>query len=90
MTRSLVAAGAIARGREAGRLLRSLLARCREDPAQEEAVIPAAWWSVRPMPGEEAHVLFRGAVLVRFRGPREEQAGAAEPLSPELAAALAE
>ena len=48
MTRSLVDSGAIARGREAGRLLRSLLARCREDPANEESIVPAAWWSVRP------------------------------------------
>jgi len=110
MTRSLVASGAIARGREAGRILRSLLTRCREDPAQEEAVIPGVWWSVRPVPaaaldrtdrtdrtdpsdqpGPDEQVLFRGAVLVRLRGRRVEEAGVLpEPLSPELAAALAE
>jgi ABC-type bacteriocin/lantibiotic exporter with double-glycine peptidase domain len=101
MTRSLVDAGAIARGREAGRLLRSLLARCREDPANEESAVPAAWWSVRPVPvdrtdppdpsDQEEQVLFRGAVLVRVRGrsPASE-AAAPQDLSPELAAALAE
>ena len=50
MTQSLIGSGAIARGREAGRLLRSLLARCREHPGNEESVVPVAWWSVRPAP----------------------------------------
>jgi len=94
MTRSLVGSKAIARGRESGRLLRSLLARCREDPANEESVVPAAWWSTRPAPGESPEhpeqVLFRGAVLVRVRGRRAAQEAAPQALSPELAAALAE
>lgn len=95
MTRSLVSSGALARGREAGRLLRSLLARCRENPETEESVVPAAWWSVRPAPSSpdpeaEEQVLFRGAVLVRIRGRRAPEEAAPEDLSPELAAALAE
>src|SRR6185436_5618932 len=55
MSRSLVDSGAIARGREAGRLLRALLARCRENPENEESVVPPAWWSVRPAPGVVEH-----------------------------------
>ncbi len=93
MTRSLVDSGAIARGREAGRLLRSLLVRCRENRETEESVVPAAWWSVRPadQPNQETEeqVLFRGAVLVRVRGRRAPASDEAA-LSPELAAALAE
>ena len=92
MTRTLVESGGLARGSEAGRLLRSLLARCRESPDAAEPAVPEAWWSVGPGPagadGEE-QVLFRGAVLVRARGRRAREAAAAQ-LSPELAAALAE
>ena len=54
-------------------------------------LIPARYWSVRPGPmddeGQE-QVLMRGAVLVRVRGKRSEPA--AEPLLPELAAAIQE
>jgi ABC-type bacteriocin/lantibiotic exporter with double-glycine peptidase domain len=95
MTRELVESGGISRGGEAGRLLRSLLARCRETATSEEPPVPEAWWSVRPAPADadgEEQVLFRGAVLVRVRGRRAPAAGAAAAaqLSPELAAALAE
>jgi ABC-type bacteriocin/lantibiotic exporter with double-glycine peptidase domain len=92
MTRALVDSGGLARGREAGRLLRSLVTRCREAPAAAESVVAATWWSARTGPaaadgGEQ--VLFRGAVLVRVRG---DGSGPADPakLSPELAAALSE
>jgi ABC-type bacteriocin/lantibiotic exporter with double-glycine peptidase domain len=54
-------------------------------------LIPPRYWSVRPGPvdddGQE-QVLMRGAVLVRVRGKRSEPA--AEPLLPELAAAIQE
>jgi len=93
MTRSLIDSGAFSRGREAGRLLGSLLARCREDPANEETVVPAAWWSVRPAPvgaGEEEQVLFRGAVLVRVHSRAQVSETIPQDLSPELAAALSE
>src|SRR4030095_160085 len=92
MTRSLVASGGLARGREAGRLLRSLLSRCREAPDDAEPAVPEAWWSVRPAPARpdgEEQVLFRGAVLVRGRGRGQTIADAAQ-LSTELAAALTE
>ncbi|HEV8581241.1 MAG TPA: ATP-binding cassette domain-containing protein [Thermoanaerobaculia bacterium] len=92
MTRSLVASGGLARGSEAGRLLRSLFSRSREAPEAAEPAVPEAWWSVRPAPagaeGEE-QVLFRGAVLVRVRGRSGASLDAAQ-LSPELAAALTE
>src|SRR6185295_8958994 len=94
MVRSLVASGGLGRGGEAGRLLRSLLSRCREAADSAEPAVPAAWWSVRPGPANEdgeEQVLFRGAVLVRVRGRRERgPETAAAQLSPELAAALAE
>jgi ATP-binding cassette subfamily B protein len=94
MVRAVVDAGGLARGREAERLVRSLLDRCRESPASDAPAVPAAWWSVWPdlaADGEE-RVSFRGAVLVRARGRRADASGDAEatPLSPELAAALAE
>ncbi len=93
MVRSLVASGGLGRGAEAGRLLRSLLVRCRETADSAEPAVPAAWWSVRPGPANEEgeeQVLFRGAVLVRVRGRRAPAAEATAQLSPELAAALAE
>jgi ABC-type bacteriocin/lantibiotic exporter with double-glycine peptidase domain len=95
MARSLVLSGALARGREAGRFLRSLLTRCREAPGGEESVIPESWWSVRPAssssdPKADEQVILRGAVLVRVRGRRAPGESVPEELSPELAAALAE
>jgi ATP-binding cassette subfamily B protein len=86
--------------------VRSFVARCREAPESAEAVVPEAYWSVVKKRGttdakdddtdehkNDEQVLFRGAVLVRVRGRRSAAAPAdAErpPLSPELAAALAE
>jgi ATP-binding cassette subfamily B protein len=66
--------------------------------------IPEVYWTVRPAPpgaDGEAHLLLRGAVLVRVRGRRlptgsqqqetpVEATSGLPPLSPELAAALAE
>ena len=95
MVRSLAGSGAVRQGRESAALLRSLLARCREaSPETETAVVPEAWWSVRPAPPDaegEEQVRFRGAVLVRARERRAPEAGPAlEKLSPELAAAVSE
>ena len=61
--------------------------------------IPAAYWSVQPIEGMPDHLLLKGAVLVRILGKlaagepeaqEESPAGAAEPLSPDLEAALKE
>ncbi|MFP5289315.1 MAG: cysteine peptidase family C39 domain-containing protein, partial [Thermoanaerobaculia bacterium] len=83
MTRSLVLSGALVRGREAVRFLRSLLTRCRETPGGEESLIPESWWSVRPTADEQ--VFLRGAVLVRVRGRRAPGEPVSDDLSPELA-----
>jgi ATP-binding cassette subfamily B protein len=93
---SLLQAGGLRRGRETTGVLQAIIERDRDETPGKEHVIPAAYWSVRSAaPGEngETQVIVRGAVLVRVRGRREaapEAVGEQEPLSPELAAALAE
>ena len=99
----LVRAGGLRRGQQAARALERLPSAIRRSRPICRG-IPAAYWSVRPAPpgpeGEE-QLLLRGAVLVRVRGRRlstiaagsakpSEHDGAPSPLSPELAAALAE
>lgn len=92
---ALVRSGGIRRGRDAGRLLESLVRRAREAPG-ESGPIPAACWSVHPVAtgAEEAEELrVRGAVLLRVRGLRAEgstPAGELHERSPDLAAALTE
>jgi ABC-type multidrug transport system fused ATPase/permease subunit len=89
---AVVRAGAIRRGRAAGRLVQSMV-----DQAQAGVVaIPESYWSVRPNPtaeGAEDDILLSGAVLLRFRGWRDEaaagaQAPAAANIPPDLANAL--
>jgi ABC-type bacteriocin/lantibiotic exporter with double-glycine peptidase domain len=88
---AVIVAGAIGRGRAAGRLVESMLAQARAGAV----AIPDGYWSVRPNPdttGPDDDVLLRGAVLLRFRGWRDEAAGAeaapAPPMPPDLANAL--
>lgn len=100
MTDSLVRAGGLRGGPEAARVLERLFENSR-NPAQDE-LIPAHYWPVRPLPlraDADDQLLLRGAVLVRVRGKREGASTAAaqacagtdaQPLSPELAAALNE
>jgi ATP-binding cassette subfamily B protein len=88
MTDALVKAGAIARGAEAGRLVRALVRSEREG----RRGIPEAYMAMRPAPpGEdgEPHAFLRGAILVHAGGTTE-RAKDAPPLSPELSLALAE
>jgi ATP-binding cassette subfamily B protein len=93
---SVVHAGGLRRGREAAGVLRALIERDRDETPGKGHVIPAAYWSVRPAVPEadsDEQVVIRGAVLIRVRGRRdglEDRPAAAEQLSPELAAALAE
>ncbi|MFL6236766.1 MAG: ATP-binding cassette domain-containing protein [Thermoanaerobaculia bacterium] len=92
MVRSVVDAGGLRRGRTAARVLGSVLEDARKTAGQPGGPVPDAYWTVRPGPPDEdggEQLLFRGAVLVRVRGRREERA-VAEGLSPELAAALSE
>ncbi|APR85661.1 Lipid A export ATP-binding/permease protein MsbA [Minicystis rosea] len=87
-TTAMVQSGAIARGREAGRVLRSLHAQAMDGDAD---AIPEAYWTARAAPpGDdgEPQVLLRGAVLIRVAGKRE--GAAAVPRSAELRAALRE
>ena len=87
---AVVQAGAIRRGREAGGLVRSMIARSQEGAVE----IPECYWSVRPNEGgADDEVLLRGAVLLRFRGWRADVASGAtaapsRPLAPDLAKAL--
>src|SRR6185437_11026741 len=86
-TAALVRSGAIARGREAGRVLLALHAAALAGDAD---AIPAPYWTARPAPPDAEgapQVMLRGAVLVRVSGRR---AGAGAPRSAELAAALRE
>jgi ABC-type multidrug transport system fused ATPase/permease subunit len=75
-THQLAAAGAVRRGRDAGRVLGALLDRADERAGVVPAVIPLACWSARPAlrAGDGAggddgaeRVLVEGAVMVRLR-----------------------
>jgi ATP-binding cassette subfamily B protein len=88
MTTALVNSGGVPRGPAAGAMVQALAAAALVDG---EAAIPAPYWPVRPLPDSpdgEAMVNLRGAVLVRILGVRDTAAD--EPLSAELAAALAD
>ena len=94
MIAALVRAGALKRGSEASRTLLSVLDRARADRTDAAQIIPETYWSARAGPdGEdgEKQVLLRGAVLLSVHGRRKvEPADQPQPLSPDLAAALAE
>jgi ATP-binding cassette subfamily B protein len=92
MIGALYRTGAFSRG-DADRTFETMWKRSRAaaDPA---AVVPAAYWSVRPSPpidGRE-HLLVRGAVLVSVSGvrPAEDRQRKEADLAPELVAALRE
>ncbi len=88
---ALIRAGGIRAGKAAQSLLQSFITRTQEAALSADGPIPAAYWSVRPVETEteEMSLYLRGAILVRVKGlrPKTEQA---PPLSPELAATLAE
>jgi ABC-type bacteriocin/lantibiotic exporter with double-glycine peptidase domain len=86
-THLLAAGGGVRRGRDALRLLASLVERAAPAPAdpaaaEAQAVLPAGCWCVRPAPagsdGEE-RLRFEGAVLVRVRGRRPESTRGRRP-----------
>jgi ABC-type multidrug transport system fused ATPase/permease subunit len=70
---AMVRAGALGRGRTSAGLVQSMIARSESG----EVPIPEAYWSVRPDPAAEDQLLLTGAVLLRFRGWRNEATGAA-------------
>jgi len=96
LVQSLVDAGGVRTGTEATRLLQALCARCRSQPNDIHATVPAAWWSVTPDPASARlgtlQLTLRGAVLLRVpsRLAHPGGAGDAAPLSTELQAALKE
>ena len=89
MVAALLDAGGVRRGDEARRVLAGLVAAQLEsmkNPPEGELVpvIPAPYWTVRPLPqeeGAEAHLAMRGAVLVTVRGRLSEalDLGPADP-----------
>src|SRR4051812_27949907 len=94
---AVVRAGAIRRGSTADGLVRSMYAKARSG----EVPIPESYWSVRPNPEAEGELLLTGAVLLRFRGWRDDAAKSGEaapgedaappppaPVDTELASAL--
>ena len=92
LVESIVAAGGLSRGGEAGRILADLAGRALTEPS----LIPDAYWTGRVgEPDEDGadRVVMRGAVMIRVAGasaPRAARAEGAAPLSPELVAALEE
>jgi len=89
---AVIRAGAIGRGRTAAGLVQSMVAKAESG----EVPIPEPYWSVRPnpdAPGEadgEPELLLTAAVLVRFRGWREEAPKDASAASPAPSAVNAE
>ena len=79
---SMVESGGVQRGRQARRLLERLV--------EDDRLIPAEYWSVRPRGKQEDELELRGAILVRVRGVLEKTADETAQLSPELVAALQE
>jgi ABC-type bacteriocin/lantibiotic exporter with double-glycine peptidase domain len=104
MVDAIVRAGGLGRGRPAAHLLAGCYERAQSQSTDAVQIIPEAYWTVRPTspgPDGEEYLRLRGVVLVRVRGrilpessqpeetPSERDSGPT-PLSPELAAALAE
>ena len=90
----MVQSGGIKRGRQAARVLESFFEQQRASGQNKSDVIPATYWSVRPVASgaqSDEQLLFTGAVLLRVRGRRTASASDDGPLlSPELVAALNE
>jgi ATP-binding cassette subfamily B protein len=104
MVSAMVRAGGLRRGQQVTGVFEAFCKRAQHEGLATAQTIPAVYWTVRPAPpgpDREAHLLMRGAVLVRVRGrcqqQRSQPASVATagldgpaPLSPELAAALTE
>ena len=85
---SLIRARALRRGREALEFTRAAWERAKETITEGDEAIPAAFWTVVPLPEAPDQLLLRGAVLVRVRGRRPAQDAEAD-LPAELREALA-
>ncbi len=94
MVATLVDAGGLHRGRAAAVAVQTFV---EQSSSPDNTPIPAAYWSVRPLPPDEDgedQLALRGAVLVRIKGKlpavSKSMEEAKRPLSPELVAALEE
>ena len=94
--------GGVRSGRQAALMLEAFCGSAQFDDHEKALSIPAPYWSVRPVnaDADQEQLLLRGAVLVRVKGVQTNRAATngketddsnvPAPLSPELAAALAE
>lgn len=89
---AVIRSGGLRPGRRAGRVVEAFAERACHEAWDDAQSIPRPYWTVLPAPDEQGceQVFVRGAVLVRVRGRSREDVRPAEPLSPELTAALAE
>ncbi len=91
MVAAVLDAGGLERGNDAIRLLAALI---EQHATGSEPVIPPPYWTVLPDEQEPDVLLFRGALLVQVYGRHADAPDAvlhaAEPLPPELVAALEE
>jgi ATP-binding cassette subfamily B protein len=91
---SLIEAGGLSAGAHASNLVNALFVQTYGSTDDIHRIIPRVYWSVVPdkRDAEGAlHLTLRGVVLVRLQGRRASgDIGHTSPLSPELAAALAE
>jgi ATP-binding cassette subfamily B protein len=85
------------KGLQAGPEAASVLERFFQQAQQTESSdhIPPAFWSTKALPEDDEQVLFQATVILQVKGIKEPDLGSdelevPEPLSPELAAALAE
>ncbi len=83
---SVMRAKGVARGAEATRLVEHFFAQARQTPTAGPELIPAAFWSVQPLPDDaegvvpaEALLLLQGAVLLHVSGRQP-----ARPVPPSL------
>jgi ATP-binding cassette subfamily B protein len=88
MVETLVRTEGLAYGSEAARVLDRFF----QQAAEKSDTIPEAFWSTKALPEDEEQVLFQATVILQIKGIREEPevSETPEPLSPELALALAE
>lgn len=91
---ALVREGALCTRRESRRMLLTLFARARDEASEPTAVIPAAFWTARPLQPGSSTVQLRGAVLVSIArtavAAGDADATGRAPLATDLVRALAE
>jgi ATP-binding cassette subfamily B protein len=103
MVESIAKSGGLRRGRQTAKVLELFFTRAGSEDPRHSQTIPKEYWSVSlaaPDADGEEQLLLRGAVLLRISGCHADRqargkdapldAESAAPLSPELAAALAE